>query len=118
MSRPLRIRVPGPLEAALLEAGLAQPIPSAARSGPLELVLDASIVVRDVASVVLAVAAGVGGVRAILERLRREDPGTDVVVTIHSARADHAWTLEPGRIDDATIEDIARALDAAIDEPR
>jgi hypothetical protein len=110
MDSPAIIRVAAPLADGLLHAGLAKPIPSETRAGALELAVDASIVIKDVASVVLAVAAGERGIRAALDWLRRTGADADVVVTIHSPGVERSWTLERGHIDDLTVEEVAGAL--------
>jgi hypothetical protein len=111
MSKPIVIRVASPLAEGLLDAGLAEPLPSTARDGALGLVVDASLVIKDVASVVLAVAAGQKGIRAALDWLRRSDEA-EVVVTVHSPEAERTWTLPTGTVDEATVREVTVALEA------
>jgi hypothetical protein len=113
MNDPLIIRVPAPLGERLLAAQLVTRTPSETRSGPLEIAVHASLVVKDVASVLLALAAGARGIRTVLDWVRREAPDLDAVVIVHSPDAEHSWSLKPGPIDDAMIEEITRAVRAA-----
>jgi len=108
MGRLTIIRVASPLAGGLFDAGLVEPLPSAARDGALGLAIDVSIVAKDTASVILAVAAGVKGIRAIFNWLREEE--ADVVVTIHSADVERNWKLKRGAIDEASVEEVAWAL--------
>jgi hypothetical protein len=106
------IRVAAPLADELLAADLAQPIASDSRSAALDLVVDVSVIVKDVSSVVLAVRAGVRGLLAILDRLQRDDREDDVTLTINSSEGQRSWSLRAGQIDEASKQEIARALDA------
>lgn len=107
----LTIRVAAPIAEELVAEGIAQPLSSQERSGALDLVVQASIVAKDVSSVVLAVAAGIRGLRAILDRLQRDERESEVVVTIHSPDGDLTWRVRAGRLDEATKQQIARAVD-------
>jgi hypothetical protein len=108
VSRPTIIRIASPLADGLCDAGLVEPLPSTARDGALGLAVDVSMVAKDTASLILAVAATGKGIRAILDWLRKEE--ADVVVTIHTAEVKRTWTLQRGTIDEATGEEVARAL--------
>jgi hypothetical protein len=114
MSGAMTIRVAAPLADELLAAVLAEPLPSERRSAALQLVVDASIVVKDVSSVIVAVAAGVRGLRAILDRLQSDarEQEDDVVLTIDAGDGQRSWSLRAGRVDDATKDEIARVLKA------
>jgi hypothetical protein len=111
MSRKTVIRVAAPLADGLIDAGLVEQLPSEARDGALQLVVDASLVVKDVASVLLAVAAGARGVRAVLDWVR-DNGEADVVVTIHTPDVERTWTLKQGVIDDSVDREISQALRA------
>jgi hypothetical protein len=114
MSRPTIIRVASPLAEGLCDAGLVEPLPSTARDGALGLAVDVTMAVKDTASVILAVAATGKGIRGVLDWLRKEE--ADVVVTIHSPEVERTWTLKRGMIDEATGNEIARALTMLAEE--
>jgi hypothetical protein len=119
MDRPLIIRLAAPMADAAIAAGQAEPVPpSDTRDGALELAVQVSIVAKDVASVVIAVAAGAKGVRAILERMRKEKPEYAVTIAVHADDGERSWSLRMKQADEATLNEISgvvAALEADVD---
>lgn len=115
MGEEMTIRVAAPLAEDLVSARLADPIVSDQRSGALDLFVQATVVAKDVSSVVLAVAGGIQGFRAILDWLQGRDleaGANELSVTINLPDAPRSWSLQAGELDDATRREIVRVVEA------
>jgi hypothetical protein len=112
MDKAITIRVAAPLAGDLVTARLAEPIASDRRSGVLDLVVEASFLVKDVSSVVLAVAGGIQGMRAIIDWLQGRDLEDEVELTIDLPDGPRSWTLRAQTLDEVTSAEIARVLEA------
>ncbi|WUH88970.1 hypothetical protein OG900_01705 [Streptomyces sp. NBC_00433] len=78
---------------------------------PHEMV-QVAIVIKDVASAVVAVASGVKGVRSILDHLRRREAGqnVDVAVLVNGRR--RTWSAPSGALTEEMVDEITAALRA------
>ena len=117
MAEGMTVRVAAPLARELVAAQLAESISSDHRSETLDLFVQVSVVVKDISSVVLAVAGGVQGLRAILDWLRGREFEDEVELTINLPSGSRSWSLRARDLDDATSQEIARVLDALGDGP-
>lgn len=106
------IRVAAPLADELVRGQLAEPIASDRRSEALDLVVQASLVMKDISSVVLAVAGGVQGMRAILDWLQGRDLEDEIALTINLPDGARSWSLRTKEFDDSTVREIARVAEA------
>lgn len=112
MSEGVTIRVAAPLAADLVAERLAEPIASDRRSETLDLFVQAALLMKDVSSVVLTVAGGLQGMRAILDWLQGRDLEDEVEVTINLPDGARSWSLRTRELDDATVREIARVVEA------
>ncbi|MFE1791559.1 hypothetical protein ACFW7J_24750 [Streptomyces sp. NPDC059525] len=105
------VRVPGRMVSELVEEGLVEPIVSESRAlGPDEFV-QLAVIAKDTASAVVAVVAGIKGVHAILNHLRkrRETPASFEVV-VFSEGSRQSWSVSSGGLSEEAIEEITSAL--------
>lgn len=117
MNEGMTIRVAAPLADELVKGQLAKPIASDCRSEALDLVIQVSLVVKDISSVLLAIAGGVRGMRAILDWLQGRDLEDEIELTINLPDGARSWSLHARELDDATVREIARVVEALGDDP-
>jgi len=118
MNEEMTIRVAAPLAGDLVTGGLAEPVASDRRSDALDLVVQASLILKDASSVLLTVAGGIQGMRAILDWLQGRDLEEEIELTINLPDGARSWSLHAKELDDATVREIARVADAlANDSP-
>ncbi len=116
MNEGMTIRVAAPLAGDLVAARLAEPIASTHRSGVLDLFVHVSLAMKDISSVVLAVAGGVQGMRAILDWLQGRDLEDEIELTINLPDGARSWSLHAKELDAATVREIVRVAEALGDD--
>lgn len=105
------VRVPGWMVSELVEEGLAEPIVSESRTlGPDEFI-QLAVIAKDTASAVVGVVAGIKGVNAIVNHLRkrRENAASFEVVVFAEGRR-QSWSVSSGGLSEEAVEEITRAL--------